>query len=162
MLHPRSLLFGHTQQNNGHQGGTVLGRNWQKERWVGARAGPWSQRGWGRDRLSPSSVLAPLCLGQAQSSAYPQDPRGPSSQAGVIQSPPMSHKRGIHWLLCPASALSPTCQRQAPVALPPAIQPRRPLRVPRTHCRLPPGAWPLQLSEGSEQRHPHSPLPVTQ
>lgn len=59
------------EQNNGHQGWTVLGRNWQKERWVWARAGPWSQRGWGRDRLSPSSVLAPLCLGQAQSSAYP-------------------------------------------------------------------------------------------
>lgn len=93
---------------------------------------------------------------------HAQDPRGPSSQAGVIQSPPMIHKRGIHWLLCPASASSPTCQRQAPVALPPAIQPRRPLRVPRTHRRLPPGAWPLQLSEGSEQRHPHSPLPVTQ
>lgn len=70
MLHPRSLVWTHPAEQR-HQGWTVLGRNWQKERWVWARAGPWSQRGWGRDRLSPSSVLAPLCLGQAQSSACP-------------------------------------------------------------------------------------------
>lgn len=157
------VLFGHIQQNNGTRAGRF---------WVGTgkrRGGCGLGQGLGAKGVGGGTGSAPAlsslhcALGRpSPQPVHAQDPRGPSSQAGVIQSPPMIHKRGIHWLLCPASASSPTCQRQAPVALPPAIQPRRSLRVPRTHRRLPPGAWPLQLSEGSEQRHPHSPLPVTQ
>lgn len=147
--------------------GTRAGRFWVG---TGKRRGGWGLgQGLGAKGVGGGTGSAPAlsslhcALGRpSPQPIHAQDPRGPSSQAGMIQSPPMIHKRGIHWLLCPASASSPTCQRQAPVALPPAIQPRRPLRVPRTHRRLPPGAWPLQLSEGSEQRHPHSPVPATQ